>query len=415
MKNLKIIILSLFALYAMTGIAQTDEEMREEILNYENHNLILENGRELLWEYFLDGNVEKVDRILAFLLDNVGEHYEGFRIFEEHLLYFYTGRYEDILSSELKDGMAVVRSYSDTLSQIKSHIRPPTDRMYREIKTSMNSISNDIRAEILASTYSQEDKDFLELYFERLKYASYSENYTSAFDKINVLAKEYKEKYPDSKHNIYSWKNGTAVYELNDWSGTANLGGGPSLFSGTLDDTFKTGYQLGLEMDAYYKRLNLNFKLLAGGTKNRDSLVVDEVTWLKNTELGLTTVGLAVGCVIIDSELFKITPTVGMATFNLIPTTDEQDDYPEYKESGIKFITSINFGGSLDVKLGGNNYYYSNDFYPYIRLRYGYSMLQYPTKYDMFDGDMQSFSISYGFYVRGSHRVYDEKVESEKY
>lgn len=295
----------------------TAQDIRNEILNYQDSNLIIiQNSRKMILESLDRWNIKKASEIKSYLDDEINtERYAVFTLGEELLLDMAIGDYVRPL---------IIAQYWDSLSTQYYGYPPVQDNFFGTLAKIAVDHRSVIQKNVEDIVVSGEQEDFLKLLFTYLIGIDPTQKISQ--DSINIRAKEYLDHYQISPYNDFIQKN--ILYELEPTplglsfyigSGFINLKGS----TGDYLDPFVPA-QLGL--DVLYRRMLISLRITGGAGEFTDQVLVDGDTYnASDLRLNPLAVTVAAGFAVVDSRRIRVVPFLSLGGFSVSPVEEDSD------------------------------------------------------------------------------------------
>jgi len=387
----KFIIISLLLLSAFSGMAQTDI-LRNEILNYTDSNAVyIQNGRRMLIDKLISGDVNKVRQLKNALLLAENDKYLTFYPYEVRLLLYYLGEYDEL--------QYYINSYDEnTIKRLKLKIKPPADDLENTVLVTVRKNRTNIECDILAHVNNVENRDFLKM---NLHYLIAGKDYPDITrESLNVDADAFLKDHPESKYVGYTRQYIRYKLVTSKWGYGFEFFSGYGLATGNLYNSFHGHVPIGIAFDVLYKNWTLYLRDYIGiGTTHTD-IAVHGTVWPNATKANTMIPEATLGYMLPLKSKFHLSPFAGVGGLLLSPT-DSQKDESYYKQVGelnnFAWITGIN----MDIKLGKNrgiNPMVSDNeaAFWFLRIRYGYVMSNISKLYPGLSGSMHYLTIGIG-------------------
>jgi len=387
----RFIIISLLLLSSFSGMAQTDM-LRNEILNYTDSNAVyIQNGRKMLIEKLINGDINKVRQLKDALLLNENGKYLVFYPYETRLLLYYLGEYDEL--------QYYINSYDDnTVKQMELKIKPPADNLQSTVLATVRKNKTNIESDIQTHVDNAENRDFLTM---NLHYLIYGKEYSDVTrESLNTDADVFLKNHPDSKYVDYTRQYIRYKFATSKWGYGFEFFSGYGLATGNLYNSFHGHVPIGVAFDVLYKNWTLYLRDYIGiGTTHRD-ISVHGTVWPSATKANTMVPEATLGYMLPIKSRLHISPFAGVGGLLLSPTESQKSE-SYYKQVGeldnFAWITGVN----MDIKLGKNkgNYAivsYNEEAFWFLRIRYGYVMSNINKLYPGLSGNMHYLTIGIG-------------------
>jgi len=387
----KIVITIIFTAVTLHAFSQIDS-IAKQILNYsDSKSVIISRARNLLLDKFLENDIDKVREVKNYLIKNgEDENYIAFYPVEYWYILYWTGDYEELSSSIKAFDSTVVASFY-------SRVHPFEDVLIAQLRLKTREHTQKIIAQIQGAAIDDETKSFLLLNFDSLTMKD-----ESFQDALNIQADNFLKAYPETEFKDFVNKYIKIRYVPKNWRTTLEffLASGYCMLTGELNNNYTNNIlPLGFSMDICYKRVELNLRFSFVNNKMKRDFDYSAGVYEKDSSMQIFFPEASFGFAALQSERLKLTPFAGIGVVSIRVPPESSKKNPELKELS-KSAFSYNVGASIDIKLGKMGYRFrptpSGGF---IRIRYGYSMPQFSSKYDGMSGGVHQISIGYGVFM----------------
>ena len=396
MKHLLFFILTFTTTFALGQ----SNDIESQILKYEDSkSIIISKGRSLLADKFLENDIEKVKEIRKYLAEEAeDENYIALYPVENWLILYWTREYEELLND-------IILFEPIRIDYYQTKISPNRDALGLILQQRHIEIADTIRNQMKNANLSPEHEDFLLLNFEYL-IADVRMN-TSVLDTLNNRADEFLTEYPNSEYNDFTRKYIRYKIVPRNWGFTFEFFSGYSFYTGTLNDNYTNNIPIGIAFDIYYKRFELYLRNYIGFNKTKKDFNYSLGTYERGSRTMVFLPEASFGYAVIDDDRFKISPFIGIGAMDISPPMEKTTDIPELKEVSLKFTTTYMLGFNFDIKLiKKHSTFNPKTEYPFLRIRYAYSMPRFEKKYDGITGNMHYITIGWGGLWRGTKREF---------
>ena len=387
------LILSILLLQ-LSSYGQKDS-IREEILNYSgSKSVIISNGRELLLNNLLAGNMTKVKEITGYLVTDVADDdYMVFYPEEYWLILYWTREYQKLIES-------IIHFDSDQIFLIGKKIEPQNDLLLDKLINQSRESRFFLYRSIEKSNLDNVDKEFLLINLESIL----SDYYVDlSYSWLGRLTDDYLERYPENRYENYTIKFIRKDMSLSNWGFGTEAFIGYGWFTDDLKNSFKNNIPLGASFDFYYRQFVLFLRFGYGfGKTNRDIPYPDNV-WAKGSDVEVFLLDASLGYVLKENKNMKIIPFLGIAGIEIGPSQSDLNQNSDLDEATLKFTSTYSFGLNAEIKLFQSiipeGYMLRKG--PeknilFLRIRYSYNIMQFYRKYTGFSGNMHSITIGLG-------------------
>ncbi len=385
--------LLLFSSFSVMG--QTDN-LRNEILNYTDSNaLFIRNGRKMIIDKLIDGDVDKLRQIKNSLLLSENEKYLTFYPYEMRLLLYYVGEYDEL--------QYYINSYDErTVESLKLKIKPAVDELENCLLASVRKRRADIEADIRAHVENIENRDFMIL---NLRYLIGGKDYSDVTrESLNADADTFLLKHPDSKYVGYTREYIRYKLVQSNWGMGLEFFSGYGIGTGNLYNNFHGHVPVGFALDVLYKNWSLYIRDYIGiGTTHAD-IPVNGTVWPTGTKANTFIPEATLGYMLPFKSNLHISPFAGVGGLMLSPTENQKEESYYKQASELNSFVWI-AGVNMDIKLGKNTsgqplVSYNEDGFWFLRVRYGYVMSNINKLYPGLTGNMHYLTIGIGCMAR---------------
>ena len=318
---------------------------------------------------------------------------------ERWLLYHWLGRYPQLLEE--------VAAYTNRKMPEGWLARPPQDSLFELIDERLYAKRFELFERISRSDLSKADRLFALLHLEFLLRTEAGE--TGKLEQDKKL-ENFVAQYPESRFRDY-----IRVYMYDGTKPGAYALGIDFAFSyGNWTDqlarnlTPQFGFQFGF---AYWKK---HWTLQGRGVFGRQQLArpiqANSFTWPENDPARSLQLGLEIGRDLVDQDRLRMFPTIGVGVCFLNPPSaaDEADPYPEYYDNFYFTALSLTAALTTDLKFPFKNVQgvptTTAAGYHGVRLRFGYSKLNFGRKNNALGGNLIFFAVGYNLFGPQSSR-----------
>ncbi len=377
-------------------IAQEDS-LREEIINYNDKRAkMISNGRRLMLDSFMEGDILKMKEVKDYLIGLKNEDYAVFHPFEYWMILYWTQDFPELLED--------IRAFDSTsITAFQQKLKPSKDMLSDKLLEQTVYSFDQIVRFIKSTELSDQHRDILLLH-SRLMVAKEHNPFINQ-DTLNYYADQFLDDYPESPYENFVRHFIRYKYYPSDWGFGFEFLSGFGLFTGRLNDHFRDNIPIGVAFDVEYRDLCLYLRDYIGFSKTKTDLSFNDVEWKNMSSARVFLPEASLGYVILENDKLKIAPFAGIAGTDIGPTDKDVDKKPELDDAGLDFTTTWVLGLNVDIKLGQpqsvNHYNYSTSNYGFIRLRYAYTNPRFNRKYSGISGNMHYITIGFGgFYSK---------------
>lgn len=390
----------LWFLLALPCFGQNDS-IQQEILNYsESRTELISKGRRFLLEKFLEGDLEKVEQVKDYLLQEVqNEDYLALYPGEHWLILYWTGEHEELLP--------IISSFGEQeMKEFQKMIKPNYDMLYDKLREKSRDSLAQLQAAVLNSRLKEEDHDFLLLYLKFLLTDPADPEREQS--RMNELANDFLATYPGSEYEEVIRKN--IRYELvpSHWGFGFEFFTGYADFTDGLSEHYQNNIPIGIAFDIEYKRLILYLRNYIGFSFTKQDRTFDGGVWEEDSQVRIYLPEASLGYALVNTNKLKISPFAGIASTSIGPTDYDLEQEPDLEQVDLGFTTTYTAGINLDIKLNWgadtSSMYHAAYGYWFLRLRYAYTRPQFQDHYPGFSGNMHYLTVGIGALSRKAKR-----------
>ncbi len=396
-------IIGLISLFVIPLVSFGQEDIRREILNYEDSkHYVLDKGRRLLTETLQEGDFIKAKEVKNFLLeDNAQNIFEIFYPIEYiHLLYL-TEEF-----NELTDFMKQVDFETPVSYSVR--VLAPLDNLFKTLREK-NAMNKDVtEISIRNSSLNEVDKDFLILQLNDIL-RTYTEQGTIDVEseetqRINQMANDFLTKHPDSDYVKLVRETIRFEFRESKWAQYFDVGIGAILHRGELNDYLNDGFYLEISYEARYNR----FIGALGAGFSAQSLTKDieinNTVWENGKHATIGNIFLNGGYEVLSTPKWSVYPFFGIGYQEFSAAENDSEENPQLKNMKLNSVfTQAGIGIDFKYRTSGNNF--STDIPGRLSLRYSYRMPKYEQKITHMDGFQHCITLSWG--MGGRKKVRD--------
>ena len=387
----KSIVFSLLLLCSLSVMGQTDN-LRNEILNYTDSNaLYIRNGRKMLVDKLIDGDLNKVKQIKNSFLLTENEKYLTFYPYELRMLLYYLGEYDELQ-------YFIQQNDPKTIEKMKLKIKPAADDLESCLLTLARKNRMNIENNIRKQVESAETRDFLIL---NLRYMVGGKDYPDITrENLNANADTFLLKYPENTYKEYVRQYIRYKMVPSDWGYGFEFFSGYGIGTGNLYNNFQGHVPFGVAFDVLYKNWSLYLRDYIGIGSTYSDITVNGTVWPKATKANTIIPEASLGYILPLKSRLHISPFVGIGGLILSPTESQKDESYYKKVGELDSFAGI-VGLNVDVKLGKNTgayplLSYNEESFWFLRIRYGYVMSNFANTYPGLSGNMHYLTIGFG-------------------
>lgn len=394
--------LFLFFVLVCMGASNTyaQESVKNEILNYKDTvATMITNGRKLMTEKVLRGDVAKVKQIKDYLEANVANN--------EYMI-FYPSEYQLILYRTMEyNRLLYMISHEDSvLKSAKRQVRPETDLLYRKVYNTSYDMKQELRYQVTSSTLPEADKDFLLL---NLEYTLLKMNGGMAKkDTLNKKADAYLAKYPGNSHEAYVKKNMRNEYTTSPWGIGFEFFSGYGRFTGNVANSYSGMVPVGVAFDIQYRSFVLYLRDFIGIGKTKQDIPYSAGIWPRHSQANTYLPEASIGYVVMEDKRLKIAPFAGISSTAISSTTHDEKIQPALEDAGLGFSMTYTVGLNAEFNLGSpkgntaasakekNNWF--------VRVRYAFNMPRFEQTNPGFSGNLHYITVGIGGFASAARK-----------
>jgi hypothetical protein len=389
---MKKLITILLVLMSTVGAAGQTNSLRSEILNYTDTNAVfIRNGRRMLTDKLINGDMEKVRQIKNSLLLAENEKYLTFYPYEMRLLLYYLGEYDELLYT-------ITSLDEKTMEEMRLKVKPGEDDLQERLQNGVRKNREKIEADISQQVENAENRDFLIL---NLHYLTGGKEYPEITrESLNNDADTFLLKHPDSQYEAFTRENIRYKLVASNWGWGFEFFSGYGLCTGMLHDKFRSNVPFGVDFDIAYKKWTLYLRDYIGiGTVHQD-IALNNGVWPNATKANTIVPEASVGYNLTTRTGLCFAPFAGIGGLDFMPTDSQKSD-SYYKQVGTADAFTYTVGLNVDIPLGKTSglnpvVSYNEEGKWFLRIRYGYVMPQFSARYSGFEGNMHYLTIGIG-------------------
>ena len=396
----RIILQSIFFLMFQLGFAQTNDILKEiEQSDVDSTAILITKARLLLVSKLFKNDISKMAEIEDYISTKLSNNtFIGLYPQELWLVKYWTKDYINLIK-DIKG--------SDSLNiLLSSKTQPKPDNLNQALQEKSFLHKREIVTAIKNASLSNHDKDFLTMQFNFCLLALGNAEITQ--DTLNIMANQFIEKYPNSELTSYIRQN--IRYEMKDlnWGYGGEYFSGYGNFSGQLSSHYTDFFIWGFALEGSYKKVILNIRENIGISNTKHDFTKQNTqTWPNKSEVRIYSSELCLGYIAHEQKHVKVTPFIGVSAVNITPSGFYMLDNEDAIQYELKYTPAYLLGFNADFKfklswcdLSTNQ---SEENY-FIRLRYAYSLPQFSTRYNGYNGTMQTFTIGFGAFGKDKKR-----------
>lgn len=387
----KLLLISFLILASLPVVGQNTIR-RDEILNYTDTNaLFIRNGRKMLVDKLIDGDMGKVRQIKNSLLLAENEKYLTFYPYETWLLLYSVGDYDELLY--------YLNQYDqETGEKLKLKIKPAPDELEANlqawVRKNRTGIENDIRKQV----DNAEKRDFLIL---NLRYLTGGKDYPDITrESLNADADTFLMKHPDSKYSYFTRQYIRYKMVPSKWGLGYEFFSGYGMGTGNLHRNFSGHVPFGVAFDVMYTNWTLYLRNYIGIGSTRADIPVNGTIWPSATKANTYIPEVSLGYVLPLKSRLQLSPFAGVGALMVSPTESQKDD-SYYNQVGTLGSFAWMTGLNMDIRLGKyrSGYpmvSYNEQAFWILRIRYGYVASGLAKQYPGLSGNMHYITVGIG-------------------
>jgi hypothetical protein len=381
-----------------------NDSLETAILQYDNKQLVLiQNGRSMLLEHVMAGEVEKATALQHYLETKVeNDDYLALYEYEKWLLDIWAGRYYKILTE--------FRNLSDSTLAFESSrgIPPPNDLLAEKLVQKLASEKTAIFQQLDKSGLESADREFLKLFAEWLMYIGESPAVSVA--QINEQSSKYIDAHPNSdfryfvgnaiNQEVVASKGGLDVEFFSGYGG----------YTGRLRSQFGHHVPFGVAFNGYYKKWVFGIRDHISLGKLDQPIDFQASTWEKGSNFNHIIFELSTGYMLVENHRLAFFPFGGIGFHDISPQENQVKNNPDLEDVHIGFIASPVIGANLDFKLKGNpRSKVILGGYGIFRIRAGYCPTKFTKKEAGVSGSSYYLTIGFGVVAKKTGKKYKFK------
>jgi hypothetical protein len=384
----------IFFFILATSQAFCQNNIQNEIMTYKgNESTLINNGRRLLLDKFVEGDLEKVHEIKNYLINEVqGKDYTSFGFMEYWLLLYWTREYE-----ELAQQIAIFND--TTINDFAHKIKPTEDFMLDKILSRSRESEDLLQSFIQTSDISSEQKDFLSM---NLKYLLNDPSFGYITqDSLNVLADRYLKDHPKNAYEYFTRKYIRCRFVPSQWAFSCEFFSGFGKSTGEIHDVVGSNIPLGIAMDVCYRKLNLYLRDYMGIGSLKENLTNKNTIWDSGSKYILFIPEASLGYTLTDNKRIKLAPFVGISGCFYSAIEYDTQENPNQKDMTLDLYPGCILGMNLDIKLKSSPIAFVSENEKntrFIRLRYSYCIPDHNTKFGNMPGNIHTLTLGFGWF-----------------
>lgn len=407
----KFYLITFFTIWSSTILYAQTDSLKNEIINYKDSKVLLINkGRLLITDKFIEGNIDKATDVFEYLSNKVEDsaHF-AFYPHEKQLIYYWTAKYDLILKDIL--------NYDPLYSQIQYYPNylPLFDSLYSILLSKSRVQREMIRAQIDSSGLTDKKKEFLKLNFDfQISQMDRGRYYTpySCYDEINQdslnqFADRYLSIYPNTEYENFIRKYIRYKFIASKWSYGFEAGYGYLALTKDLHRKFKDINCLGLGFHFSYNKFIFFLSTFMGSGDLRDSILYESTRWEKDAHMDINIMGASIGYNLYKNPRVKTIPFIGISSTSIHPGANDIKKNPQYKNIDLN-TTTYSIGLNLEYQpFSGPRFHsgFSEEPEIFVRLGYCYYLPQFDKRYQGFSGNIHNVTLSIGLNYRKIKRM----------
>lgn len=399
-KSLKITLFTLLLLASNSLFSQT-ESIRSQILEYnDSKSNVIEKGRGLLFDKFIEGDIAKVKEIKDYLLTLEDENYSIFFPTEYWFILYWTNEFSTLAES--------LKSYNSEIydfHEVSFFLYLSGVKLTEKLRHATMENEAFIKAQLQMADIDSETKQILHLNLDKLLVKS--RNYSHAQDSLNEQADRFLENYPSSDYTAYVKNHIRYRLIPKNWGFAVEFFSGYGAYDGNLSKNYTNNIPLGVAFDVCYRNFELYLRDYIGFNKTKKDVDYSVGVWEKGSSAMVFFPEASLGYKTYENDQYKVSPFLGIGSMAITPPFKKTEDTPELEEVELSFTTTYMLGINFDIKLGKKHEskYDPKTSYGFLRIRYAYGLPQFSKKYNGMTGNMHYITIGIGGMSRGVKRV----------
>jgi hypothetical protein len=375
----------LFAcLWISENVSAQLTDLEKEIMSYQKSTPVLvDNGRLLLRDSYIAGNVNKVNDLRQYLWTLNDTNYVALLPEENRLLKFRTNEFESLL---------------EEIGKREFDKQPQLFELYEFLPDDLLQVSIDytifyrplIEVQINGSSLSEVQKAFLLIYLIHF----IRRDNESVRKELHVKATDFLTNWPSSEYADLVRPLIQPKVVLSNWGGAIDFFMGYNSFSGKLGRELTGGIAIGAAFDISYKKIDFYFR----NQLSFHTLVREPFLSINNSAReSLTCVipEFSMGYPFFENNGIKLSPFLGIAGLHFSNGMDVEG-FTKMYVMGVNLNVKMDSNRSSDVK---------NSKYTMLRVRYTYGSPQFGTNAGNVAGKVHAVQIAVGAKWRGKKIV----------
>ena len=295
------------------------------------------------------------------------------RMEEEELLLLITKQYDvllqDILNrhtvfSNLTNSRRLIDRKDKQTRRIYRYIENyflwNKDNLYPALTNYLQNNQNEIRNNINNSNLTDEEKDFLLLFYDYFFTINDLRNFEQE-QKMLADARLFNAKYPASKYLNFVNRYINIEYQTRDWGVAGYFTLGTNLFTNNLQNYFHNPLVMYLCLELNDKRFNFSGEFGVGNrwySKIKQDFFYDTL-WQENDKFNFVIFAVTAGYDLYKTDKFNISPFLGVSVGYFSPYKYKDSLYYiiNGKESRVTSQFPLTFGFNVDYRISESNYW----------------------------------------------------------
>lgn len=375
------------------------DSMESQILNFEEvKSPLIFKGRLLLLAKFGEGDLKAVREIMDYLLGLEDVVYEPFKADELHLLWLWTEEYAPLLHA--------LSQYGKDKYDLRNEYMEYTHNVASKLLIATKKSKEHLQKQIQKSALNIEEQTFLLLFLDWL--VSPNSPYLYPQQVFNERVNKFLKEFPQSKFETFVRSHIRHKKVLETWGWGVEVFSSYGILTGNLHKEYtNVAPSFGADFDLYHNNLVSYLRFFIGDNKTKKDKPYDLGIWEKGSKNDVAFLEMSLGYTLYDGNSFKITPFAGIGSQAIDPKPVKG---LELEDFNLGLTTAYVLGANLDIKIQEKNIDQSKydpvGTFLFCRIRYGYSVPQFASKYPGMSGNMHYINLGLGLALRDTKREY---------
>ncbi|MFZ1290507.1 MAG: hypothetical protein WAR79_10465 [Melioribacteraceae bacterium] len=388
----------IFFIILILSFEYAAQDIEKEILNYDDTDIqIISKSRKLVVDKLKDGDYEKVNEVLNYL-DN---KFDTSKV----IVFWDTERWQ---IEYLVNNLSYILNSSKTFRHssyeyLNTKLQPPQDLVWEEIKEITKSKYSELQNNIDTSSFSNEEKDLLNLTLNYL--IQYEVEGKITRENVNSQADMFLEKYKYSAYTYFVRNYIRFVYKFSNWAYGYGIDLGYGSFTGGTKDFIQSYMPLGMQLDLYYKDFVSSLRFSAGIIGKVKQEFEYKGIWKKGLKLNIYHAELSVGFPMMYFSNFRVNPYAGVALGNISPPSEVAKEDGNDVDLGTEFGFVFGLNSTISFSSSVNEFDDLAVFGDYLlNIRFGYSTVSFKGRNPVLNGNTYFITLGFGGITRSLFR-----------